>query len=227
MNLATAIPRVWRQLIVAAGSVALIATVLIVAATPERVGAQQSVTCYAIADSNVPGNLNSEGQVDTLVRIENALSAPDVTVIGGNGGLGTDDAEANAIRPLPDGSFELYGWESGDNLFLIDPDTATTSDAAFNIPGKVEGLTWSGTNDDIPGNDLLWASYGSPANQVAAYTTTGLLNFGPFTTESGGLNSIVDLAWDPSSGNLYGIITDASDQTELIQISLALSLIHI
>lgn len=221
MKLATAIPRVWRQLLVAVGSVAVIATVLVVAGTPERVGAQQSVTCYAIADSNEPGNLNSEGQVDTLVRIENALSAPSVTVIGGNGGLGTDDAEANAIRPLPDGSFELYGWESGENLFEIDPDTAATSGGPFDIPGKVEGLTWSGTTDNIETNDLLWASYGSPANQVAAYSTTGLLTFGPFTTESGDLDSIVDLAWDPSSGNLYGIITDDSDQTDLIQIALA------
>lgn len=219
MSIIQATGRAWRTALVAVVSTGLLAALLILGASPERASAQDPITCYAIADSNQPGNLNSEGEVDTLVRISNAVGAPVVQVIGGNGGLGTGDAEALAIRPLPDGTFQMHGWESGLNLFTIDPDTAATSGGPFSIPGKVEGLTWSGTDDADASNDLLWASYGSPANQVAAYSATGALAAGPLTVESGALNSIVDIAWDQTTDQVFAIITDVTDVTSLITIN--------
>ena len=135
---------------------ALFATLMATAAGyTATASAQDTVTCWAIADGTENNANNNEDVNDTLVRIDDALGAASATIVGGEGGLTTTDAEAMAIRP-GDGPNYIWAWESSQ-LVVINPANGAVQNAPFNIPGKVEGLTWANVDDADLTNDVLYA----------------------------------------------------------------------
>lgn len=187
-------------------------------ATVSPAAAQATVTCYAVADGDVNNDgLNNETVPDTLVRIDDVLGAPSATIIGAIGAVGSDDAEAMAIRRGD--ATPIYAWENGTGLFTIDPTTGVSQGAAsFQVGGdKVEGLGWANTDDADLSNDVLYVIRTN--GDVQGYNASGVSVFGPTNVTAGVLNEGADVAWDPVTDTVYAIITNNADVSEIVVVT--------
>lgn len=236
----------WRQFAQLAAVVALVAMIMVSLSQPVTARAQtegRMIFCFVISDGTMEDNtLNNETVPDTLVRLDNVeegiVDNIVFSVVNGLNGMASTDAEAMAIRttnPQDPAMYMIYAWErrQGFGLFTVDPTNAAITGEnpqwGPQEPGvKVEGMTVRFDEDNDPSNDELWFSYATTATgtatQLAAYDFVNKqLIAGPFTlfdtNNNLNFNSMVDIAWDSDTGQLFGILTTATDETELIVIN--------